>query len=245
MRKKVLRSIDLARDVGLSTQAIRDYERYGFIPPVERGTQGYRLYGPQHLYALRTARVLIIGYGWEPALRLMQYVHANDLSSAFAEIDARHAALHQSRLEIEATLKALQTLSTTLPPVNEMSRSTRPLYIRVVAQRVGVRVSAIRFWEAQGLVQPVRDKSSKYRLYDQQHVRTLQVIALLRKANYGFEAIRSVLEQLASGTPEQALAAAENRHKELMERSRRCAEATATLWEYLSTQLEANSNERT
>jgi DNA-binding transcriptional MerR regulator len=110
---------------------------------------------------------------------------------------------------------------------------------------VGVRVSAIRFWEAQGLVQPMRDKSSKYRLYDEPHVRTLQVIALLRKANYGFESIRSVLEQLASGTPEQALAAAENRLKELMERSRHCTEATATLWEYLSSQLEANSHERT
>lgn len=242
MRKKGLRSIDLARDVGLSTQAIRDYERYGFIPPVERGAQGYRLYGSHHLHALRTARVLIAGYGWEPALRIMQYVHANGLSSAFAEIDACHAALHQSRREIEETLKALLALSTTLPSASEVNSSARLLYIRDVAQRVGVRVSAIRFWEAQGLVQPIRDKSSKYRLYNEQHMRTLQVIALLRKANYGFEAIRSVLEQLASGTPEQALAAAENRLKELMERSRRCVEATATLWKYLSSRLEANSN---
>ena len=236
MRKKALRSIDLARDVGLSTQAIRDYERYGFIPSVERGPQGYRLYGPQHLHALRTARVLIAGYGWEPALRIMQHVHTNDLSSAFAEIDARHAALHQDRREIAATLKALQTLSTTLPPANDTTSSGKPFYIRDVAQRVGVRVSAIRFWEAQGLVQPARDKSSRYRLYDEQHVRTLQVIALLRKANYGFDAIRSVLEQMASGTPEQALAAAENRFKELTERSRHCTKATATLWEYVSSQ---------
>ena len=237
MRKKVLRSIDLARDVGLSTQAIRDYERYGFIPPVERGAQGYRLYGPQHLHALRTARVLITGYGWELARHIMQHVHANDRSSAFTEVDACHAALHQSRLEIEATLKALQTLSTTLPNTDEGISSDKPFYIRDVAQRVGVRISAIRFWEAQGLVQPMRDKSSKYRLYDEQHVRTLQVIALLRKANYGFESIRSVLEQLASGTSEQALLAAENRLKELIERSRHCTEATATLWEYLSSGL--------
>ena len=241
MRKKALRSIDLARDVGLSTQAIRDYERYGFIPPVERGPQGYRLYSPQHMHALRTARVLIAGYGWEPTLRIMQHVHVGNLSSALAEIDARHAALHASRLEIEATLKALQTLSTALPPANEVSRHVRPLYIRAVAQHIGVRVSAIRFLEAQGLVQPLRDKSSKYRLYDEQHMNTLQVIALLRKANYGFDAICVVLAQLASGTPEQALAAAENRLKELAERSRRCAEATATLWEYVSALLQANS----
>ena len=237
MRKKALRSIDLARDVGLSTQAIRDYERYGFIPLVERGPQGYRLYDPQHLHALRTARVLIAGFGWEHALHIMQHVHTHDLLAVFAKVDACHAALHASRLEIEATLKALRTLSTTLHPENEVGRSAKPLYIRAVAQRLGVRVSAIRFWEAQGLVQPIRDKSSKYRLYDEQHLRALQVIALLRKVNYGFDAIRSVLEQLASGTPDQALLAAENRLQELGERSRRCAEATTALWEYLSSQL--------
>ncbi|HLJ35867.1 MAG TPA: MerR family transcriptional regulator [Ktedonobacteraceae bacterium] len=237
MRKKTLRSIDLARDVGLSTQAIRDYERYGFIPPVERGPQGYRLYNSQHLHALRLARVLIAGYGWEHALHIMQHVHTHDLSSVLSEIDARHAALHQSRRELEQTLKILRTLSTALPPIYEGNTSAKPLYIRDVAQRAGVRVSAIRFWEAQGLVQPHRDKSSKYRLYNEQHLRTLQVIALLRKANYGFEAIRSVLDQLSSGTPEQVLIAAENRLKELAERSRHCTEATAKLWEYLSSQL--------
>ena len=230
---KPLRSIDLARDAGLSTQAIREYERIGFIPPVERGPQGYRLYTQQHVRALRTARVLISGFGWESALRVMQAVHGQKLPAAFAEIDACHAALHRSRQDIEETLHALRELSA-LSALEDAKGSGKPLHIRAVAQRVGVRVSAIRFWEEQGLVTPDREKSSRYRIYRERHLRALQVVALLRKANYGFEAIRSILARLANGSPEQALVAAEQRLNELSERSRRCAEATAALWAYLA-----------
>lgn len=91
----------------------------------------------------------------------------------------------------------------------------------------------MRFWEEQGLIHPARDSTNRYRLYDEQQIRLLQVVVLLRKAGYGFKAIRTILEQLASGTPEQAITAAENRLKELAERSRRCVEATAALWAYL------------
>ena len=99
-----------------------------------------------------------------------------------------------------------------------------------------MHVSAIRFWEEQGLVHPARDKTNRYRLYDEQHVRLLQVIALLRKAGYGIEAMRTVLTQLARGTPEQALTAAENRLRELAEASRRSIEATAVMWAYIEEQ---------
>ncbi len=73
-------------------------------------------------------------------------------------------------------------------------------------------------------------------VYDEQHIRLLQVLALLRKTGYGIEAARIVLTQLARGTPEQALAAAENRLKELAEASRRCIEATAVMWTYVQEQ---------
>jgi len=107
------------------------------------------------------------------------------------------------------------------------------MYIGDVAKRIGVRVSAMRFWEQQGLIHPARDAGSRYRVYDEKQVRALQVVALLRKAGYGFEAIRTVLAQLSAGTPEQALAAAENRLNGLAQVSHRCFEATAVLWKYV------------
>ena len=231
--RKILRPVDLARAVGLSTQAVRNYEDLGFLPAAERGSQGYRLYRPHHLEAMRTARVVIAGFGWEQARHIMQYVHQNDISSALALIDAHHAIIHQSRREVEETLESLKAVATAFPASKKMSGQSGQFHIGEVAQRIGVRVSSIRFWEGQGLIQSERNNSNGYRLYGEQHIRLLQVVILLRRANYGFEAIRAVLTQVAMGTPEQALRAAENRLKELAEASHRCIEATAVLWTYI------------
>ena len=125
---KSLRPIDLARSVGLSVQAVRNYERWGFLPPAERGPQGYRLYTSQHLHALRTARTVIAGFGWEYARRIMHFIHQNDLSSALAVIDARHAAIHQSRTEVEETLHVLRTISTSLPDSTGVGGGRKPLH---------------------------------------------------------------------------------------------------------------------
>lgn len=231
--KDVLRPVDLAREAGVSVQTVRDYERMGFLPPAERSPQGYRRYGQQHLHAMRAARVMIGGFGWEHALHIMQHIHRRDLTATFTVIDARHAFIHQRRLEVEAMLKALQSISASLLPSSRTQGKAKMLLIGEVAKRAGVRVSAIRFWEGQGFVHPARDTSSRYRLYDERQVYLIQIVTLLRKAGYTIEATRAVLAQLASGTPGQALQAAEGRLKELDAASRRCAEATAAAWEYI------------
>jgi DNA-binding transcriptional MerR regulator len=166
----------------------------------------------------------------------MQYIHQDELSSAFAVIDEHHAVIHQSRREVEETLIALQAIVTALPAATAVGGKKKQFHIGEIARYTGVRVSAIRFWEEQGLIHPARDKTNRYRLYDEQHIRLLQVLALLRKTGYSIEAARIVLTQLPRGTPEQALAAAENRLRELAEASRRCTEATAVMWTYLQEQ---------
>src|SRR5918997_3391037 len=100
--EKMFRPIDLARAAGVSAQTVRKYEEWGFLPAAERSPSGYRRYSPRHMRALRTARILAAGYGWEPALRVMQRVHRGELDTALAIVDGRHAQLDQSRREVEA-----------------------------------------------------------------------------------------------------------------------------------------------
>ena len=57
----------------------------------------------------------------------------------------------------------------------------RPLRISEVARRVGISSSALRAWEALGLVTPQRSQS-RYRLYNQSDVRLLQRAIFLRRA---------------------------------------------------------------
>jgi len=61
------------------------------------------------------------------------------------------------------------------------NRAQRLLRISEVARRVGISSSALRAWEALGLVSPQRTKS-RYRMYAESDVRKLQRAVFLRRA---------------------------------------------------------------
>jgi len=44
---------DVVASTGMSADTLRYYERVGLLPPVDRGTNGHRRYGPQHLESLQ------------------------------------------------------------------------------------------------------------------------------------------------------------------------------------------------
>ncbi len=185
-------------------QTVRKYEAWGFLPPAERSATGYRLYTYRHLHAIEAARIMKAGYGWQSALSVMQAVHRGDLESALAVVDSRHAELDRGRREVGGTPQALRHVTGRQETGTRVRRSGGRR-VGQAARRLGVRVSALRFWEEEGLLQPHRDESSGYRLYDEQQMRRLQVVVLLKEAGYDFDAIRSVLGELSAGRPESAL----------------------------------------
>lgn len=227
-----MRTVDLARAVGLSVQQVRNYEAWGFLPPVERSESGYRLYTERHLEALRTVRTMIFaGYGSQQALEVMRAVHGGDLDTALARVDSQHAELDRRRRQVEHTLEAIRMQMTGSAAWTAVPRAG--LQVGEAAKAVGVRPSAMRFWEQQGLLQPGRDERSGYRLYDQRQMRRLEIVVHLRAVNYSFDAIRSVLDELAAERSESTLRAVEKRRAEIAASSRACAEATAYVWRYI------------
>jgi DNA-binding transcriptional MerR regulator len=117
-----------------------------------------------------------------------------------------------------------------------LQSSSHPQQLRVgeAAKQVGVRVSALHFWEQQGLLHPLREQSSRYRLYDEQQLRRLRVVVLLRDAGYTFSVIQPVLDELAAGRPEKAIVAVEKRREELTRASWACIEALTFFHHYVS-----------
>lgn len=228
-----LRTKDLAQAVHISVQQVRNYEASGFLPAVERSPSGYRRYTQQHLVALKTARQLISSYGWQRAQQIMQAVHQNKLADALTLIDQRHAELDKTRGQLQHTRAALDVLAAQLPS-ETLPRFSDRVRVGAAACQVGVRVSTLRFWEQQGLLHPTREHGSKYRLYDEQQLRRLRVVLLLRQANYDFAAIRTALDELEAGQPQRAVAAVEQRRSELARVSWRCLQATAALHIYIS-----------
>jgi DNA-binding transcriptional MerR regulator len=231
--RPALRTRDLALAGGISVQQVRNYEANGLIPKAPRNPSGYRLYTQQHLAALQTVKSLVPGYGWQRTSAIMQAIHQGDLSAALAIIDERHAEQARKRLQMEETLVALRTLAAQSNALQSSHPSQR-VRVGEAAKQVGVRVSALHFWEQQGLLHPVREPYSRYRLYDEDQMRRLRVVVLLRDAGYLFNAIQSVLNELAAGRPEKAIVAVEKRREELTRTSWACIEALTSFQRYVS-----------
>ena len=234
-RARRLRTVDLARAVGLSTQQVRNYEDAGVLPPAGRTDAGYRVFGERHRDALLTYRALQPGYGAVTATRVMRAVHAGDVAGALALVDAAHAALHEERVALRAAGEALEALSgRDAAPPPRSGDGPHGLRIGEVAALVGVRTSALRVWEAAGLLVPGREHGTGYRVYGPADVRDARVVRTLRRSHHLFEQIRPVLEDLRRAGSGAALrAAVEARGRALTVRTRSMLAGAAALHAYL------------
>jgi DNA-binding transcriptional MerR regulator len=228
-----LRTHNLALAGHISVQQVRNYEARGLIPQAQRSPSGYRLYTQQHLDALQTVRSMARGYGWQRTSVIIQALHRGNFSTALATIDTHHAELARKRLQVEQTLSALHALAAQSSSLQNSSHSQQ-LRVGEAAKQVDARVSALHFWEQQGLLHPPREQSSRYRLYDEHQMRRLRVVVLLRDAGYRFNVIQPVLGELAAGRPEKAIVAVEKRHEELTRTSWACIEALTFFQHYVS-----------
>ncbi|WP_405627993.1 MerR family transcriptional regulator [Streptomyces sp. NBC_00016] len=239
-----LRSVDLARLAGLSTQQIRNYEEAGVLPPAERTASGYRTFTDVHRQALTTYRTLVKGYGPVVAARIMRTLHAGDVPAALALVDAAHAALHEERGALRATGETLEALGPA-PPVTARTRREAGapppatprsgLRIGEVAALLGVRTSALRVWEAAGLLSPTRQRGTGYRVFGPADVRDARVVDSLRRGHYLFRQIRPVLEGLRrEGGGEPLRAALTARGEALTARTHAMLEGAGALHGYLA-----------
>ncbi len=76
--------------------------------------------------------------------------------------------------------------------------SNGALSIGQIAERTGLSVSAIRFYEAQGLVQPTRTHSG-HRRYRRSDLRRLSFVMIAQQLGFPLQEIRARLEGLPDG----------------------------------------------
>ncbi|WP_329110452.1 MerR family transcriptional regulator [Micromonospora sp. NBC_01699] len=227
-----LRPIDLAREHGLSTQAIRNYEEAGILPPAERSPHGYRAYTLRHAAALRTFLALIPAHGHGTAGAIMRAVNGGAVEEALRLIDEGHAQLAGDRRTLEAVERALHDLALAPPPELEPGVT----FIGPLARRLGIRPATLRKWQRAGLVVPRRDPRTGYRVYTPVDVRDVLLAHQLRRGGHGLEQIAQVLEQVRSaGGPEPLQATLREWRDRLTARGLAMLTAAAALGAYLGT----------
>ncbi|GAA2122336.1 TioE family transcriptional regulator [Glycomyces algeriensis] len=226
-----LRPSDLAREHGLSTQAVRNYERDGFLPAAARTPSGYRVYTELHAAALRAFLALIPAYGHAEAGRIMKALNAGDQESALALIDRGHLRLVRDRETLDAVRGAIGHLTAEPAPARFHGP---PLTVGELARRLDVTAATLRNWEHAGILTPEREPVTGYRLFRDEDVRDAELAHLLRRGDYPLERIAVVVGQVrtAGGTEELALAL-EGWGERLTERGLAMLDAAAQLSRYL------------
>ncbi|GAA2794634.1 TioE family transcriptional regulator [Crossiella cryophila] len=208
-----MRPHDLAREHGLSTQAIRNYERDGFLPPAERTASGYRVYTEAHAAALRAFLALIPAYGHATAGRLMNAVHRGEVEQVLKIIDRGHAQLLRDRETLAAVRTAVDHL--TAEPAPATSTDAEPRTVGELAHQLQVTPATLRNWEDAGILTPARDPVTGYRIFHAGDVRDAELAHLLRRGGYPLDRISTVVHQIrtAGGTDTLARALADWQRK--------------------------------
>ncbi|WP_367130061.1 MerR family transcriptional regulator [Saccharothrix sp. HUAS TT1] len=224
-----LRPVDLARAAGISAQQVRNYLDAGVLPPAERSPAGYRVLDERHRQAVTTYRALGRGYGWDAAKAIMRALHTGSPDVALAGVDAVHAAAHEQRQALRATAVALEAVAG--HPPDSVPRTG--LRVGEVAARLGVRPSALRVWEAAGLLAPGRDTDG-HRRFGPTDVRDARLVAMLRQGRYPLPAIKPIMDEFRSSGGADALRAAiAAREADLVLRARAMLAAATALHGYL------------
>lgn len=229
-----MRPVDLAREHGLSTQAIRNYEDDGILPAAERTIHGYRTYTPLHAWALRAFLALVRGYGHQTATSIMRAVNRGAVEDALRLIDESHAQL----LDDRRTLQAVEVALGDLVPVPQERGHT---FIGPLARRLGIRPATLRKWEDAGLVQPRRDPQTGYRVYDAADVRDVRLAHQLRRGGYLLEQIAPLIAQVRSAGGVAPLESTLREWRDrLSARGRAMLTGAAALDAYLDAQAQRN-----
>ncbi|MFH8681569.1 TioE family transcriptional regulator [Streptomyces lydicus] len=235
-----LRPVDLAREHGLSTQAVRNYEEAGILPAAGRTPHGYRTYTSLHAGALRAFLALVPGHGHRTATSIMRAVNEGAAEEAFRLIDESHAQLLDDRRTLQAVESALRDLEPLT--VSESGAGSGPaaasgpgdMFIGPLAGKLGLRPATLRKWERAGLVRPRRDPLTGYRVYDEADVRDARLAHQLRRGGYLLEQIAPLIAQVrTAGGLEPLEAALYDWHGRLSTRGRAMLTGAAQLEAYL------------
>ncbi|MER7952581.1 TioE family transcriptional regulator [Streptomyces sp. NPDC096079] len=225
-----LRPVDLAREHGLSTQAVRNYEEAGILPAAARTPHGYRAYTPRHAAALRAFLALLPGHGHPTATAILRAVHEGATDEALRLIDESHAQL----LEDRRTLGAVESALRDLDPGPAAPPEPGGTFIGPLARKLGIRPATLRKWEDAGLVIPHRDPRTGYRVYDESAVRDARTAHQLRRGGYPLDRIAPLIAHLrTAGGLEPLEAALTDWHNRLSTRGRALLTGAAALETYL------------
>ncbi len=187
---------EIAGIMGIHPNTVMLYEKWGYIAPVERRRNGYRVYTETHLEQMKLVRMalrneLIKCYMKFEVQNIIRSAAQGDLKKAL-ELSREYLTHIQSEKNNERkVMKIIQEiLKSDLPTEKNI-----PLNRNGAVKLLGVSINVIVYWERNGLLEVPRSKNG-YRIYGEDEIKLLRVIKALRRENYSTQCIGRMLKKL-------------------------------------------------
>ena len=104
-----IRPIDIAKKLGITTSALKHYEKWGIVPPAKRAPNGYRVYTEEHAAYFECIRAMFPGFGVDVTKQVMIKPQEKELDEALWIVNEVQANLRQDKVLAERTIRILET----------------------------------------------------------------------------------------------------------------------------------------
>lgn len=192
---------EIAALVGLHPNTVRIYEEWGFISPVPRQANGYRIYSDIHLFQLKVARTLfrceIVQGDIRKRARAIVYACGKEDFTKAEELTKDYLTnLEREYVHALSATKVVEKWLREDPTVSKRTYSRKD-----VALLLDTTAEAVRNWERNGLITVPRLDNGN-RAYGEKELEQLRVIRSLRSAHYSINAILRLLKQIHQPSPD-------------------------------------------
>ena len=191
MSEKYLSTSQVARELGIHPNTVRQYEAFGFLSPVPRAKNNYRQFSSKHVFQLHLVKASTKitwqgGVFRKTALEIIKAAANFEIETALCY---HQKLLDMILLEKQRADQALDVLEQWAVNSEVEPTYRNPLRIGETALLLDASVDKLRNWERNGLIEVPRDPQNGYRHYGGKEINRLRVIRTLILARYSIMSI--------------------------------------------------------
>jgi DNA-binding transcriptional MerR regulator len=187
---------EIARIIGIHPNTVMLYEKWGYIAPVERKDNGYRVYTETHLEQMKLIRKALRSdvIKWYMKFEVQNIIRSAAQGDLRKALELAREYLAHIQDEKNNELKVMKVIQEILK--SDSMEEKNILFNRSgAAKLLGVSINVIINWERYGLLETPRSKNG-YRVYGEDEIKRLRVIKALRQENYSTQSIGRMLKKL-------------------------------------------------
>lgn len=187
----------IAQIVGVHPNTVRLYEEWGYISPVQRKSNGYRIFTKKHLEEMKIARLAFPGPYPVSSSSLFDMMHAF-INESYDE--ALNYVEHYKNLVREEEKRSKESLRTLDQWHKGQYGTDRIIAIgrKKFADLNRVSIETIRNWERNNLYEPTIN-TRRYKQYSELDYEKVQIIRLLRKTGFSIASLAKMFQSNEEG----------------------------------------------